>query len=179
MVLSCTAFEYFTIYRTFEVDNNCIAVLSWSVNCNLSCVLFLNFLQFSFDFFVCYFYLILRYFNTLVLAKCNFWFSSNFCCKDEIFAFFHLCNIDGWLRCDLDILYFCKCLVIFFRNNDVGSIFIEHACTVHLLYHCLRHFTFSETWNGDLVLHLLVSLCNRLIESFSWNCNCQFRHIMF
>ena len=82
-----------------------------------------------------------------------------------IIAFFHLCNIDGWLRCDLDILYFCKCLVIFFRNNDVGSIFIEHACTVHLLYHCLRHFTFSETRNGDLILHLLVSLCNSLIES--------------
>ena len=124
IICSFTTVKCFAIDKTFEIQCYFISVCNGSViHIQYSGVFFLFFSQFACDLFFCYFQICFRNFQSFVLTQSYFRFQSNFCCEDERFSAFQLCNSDRRLRYDC-FFTLIQCFGVCFRNQSIGCIFI-------------------------------------------------------
>ena len=150
VILTLSAFKRNSVYKSFKVKCNNILVLNSSV-CNFYCsgitlTLFLDLFIYFFLHNSCRY---LVYLKSLILAKLYFWLYSYFCCKDKVFSFFKLDNINCRLGSDLKFTLII-CLSISFRNHVICCFIIEYFRSVHFFDHLTRNFSLTESRKADL-----------------------------
>ena len=179
MILTFSAFKCNTVYKYFEIDYCCIAVLDCTIlNVDDSCIFLKLFVDFCCYIFICYCSVYFSNCYTNIFSKCYFRFCSNFCCEDKRFAFLDLSNINNRSGYDILSTLFC-CISICLRDQCVCCVFVEYACTVHFLNHSSRNFSFTESRHADIFFLSVICFLKCFLQLFSRNFNGKLYCIFF
>ena len=164
IVGALAAVEGYSVHKTLKVDVCNIALLNGSVfHVHSPCVLSTLPIDLGGDFLLRDINVELAHFHALILAQRHLRLQGHLRGKNEGFAGLQLNHVD--LRTGHDLLAALVIgLLVGIRDQLISGILVENLLAVHLLDHLAGHLALAEARDADLVLVLLVSLLNGLLQ---------------